>query len=416
MAFIMAFERKAAEKKWDLTKPLNDVQVNEIVQESFRLGMNLGAGNKAKWQEGVMGLVTQFWQVSHKYYENMFYGMKAAGSKENQWTKLETATAVFMNALLFGAAGYGLDEWTGGLDRWLYSPEGMGLDPENPEDEKVATLMRGGMLEALSLEGLGFTLDISDRTGPASGINTVYKNLVEPGIQLFVGSDNATDDVGKMLLGATGTIRTRFANAFNKTLMLLSNDISNFQLDDVTVMGVAYEWAQMATSVSNIQKARIWKHTHDIVTSNGRRLFVSQNGEEIPMSVMLAQSLGFAPLAKEIRELQEMDSKKRDKDYADTAKLIVQEYRGYFTEDGALVGEQLREAHARRAALLLGSYDSWERQKVLTKVAEEFMNQGMEQDVFQEKLLQQLWDAEPYTDKEKEIRESVKVITDAAKL
>jgi hypothetical protein len=413
-SFIMAFERKAGEHAWDLSKPLKDNQINEVVQEAFRIGMNLGAGNKAKWQDGITGLITQFWQVSHKYYENLFYGLMKKGSKENQWTKAETYTAGFMNALMFGAAGYGLEEWTGWLDRYMYGASGMNLNPDDEGDKRIATMMRGGLLETLSLESVGFAVDLSDRVGPASGLNQVYKNLVDPLINLWTDSDNATDDLGKMLLGATGTIRTRFATALNKTLRLLGNDIRTGMVDDVTVLGVASEWMNMTTSVTNLTKSRMWWHANDIISGNGKKLFVVQDGEEVPVSVAISQALGFSPTVKEMKELQVMDQKLREKEYADTVKLIMEEYRGYFQEDGTLVSPQLREAHARRAQFLLGSFDNWERKKVLAKLKEE-QDKLYGPDEFNKKLLKALWDAEPYTDKEKEIRDSIGA-TDAAKL
>jgi hypothetical protein len=62
-SFTVAFDDLAKKNKWNLLKPLSERQIQEVTKEALRLGTNMTAGNKAKWQDGIFGLPTQFWHT-----------------------------------------------------------------------------------------------------------------------------------------------------------------------------------------------------------------------------------------------------------------------------------------------------------------------------------------------------------------
>jgi hypothetical protein len=265
--------------------------------------------------------------------------------------------------------------------------------------------LRGGLLETLSLEALGFSLDISDRVGPASGLATIRDSVGVPLLHLFT-EGNAASDTARMLLGASGTIGTRFAKALNKSFNLLAQDITQLTADENTILAVGNEWMGMASSYANMSKAKIWKHAHDILSNDNKRLFIVEDGEELPMAVYISKALGFDPTAKELREAVNMSQMSREKEKQDVIKAIHNEYRQFFNADGSMAPEAVRMGAARRASFLLGSLNEWDRMKVRGEL-QMSLDQEYGVDELQKKLINGLWNETPYSDKEQEIIDDV---------
>jgi hypothetical protein len=427
-SFTVAFNEQAKKNKWDLTKTLNDAQINEVVKEGLRIGTNMTAGNKAKWQDGILGLPTQFWQQTHKYYENLFYGMsnnkfgKDLGIvKENQWTMKESMTALAMNIVGFGAAGYGLDEFVSSFDSWLTDPEGLGLDPE--KDKMAIATLRGGLLEMFMLEATGVEVDIADRTAPANGAfllyEKIYKPLSEAGME-----GKLPEGIGKVLFGATGTSLGRIYDAGKSFATLMVADSRNMDWDLATVLGTAESLAQVTSSMTNVERALAWQSANDILNTRGLPLNIVEDGTEIPTAVVLLKAFGFDPLAKEKMEKLLREDKMREKDKEALVQSLTADYRSYLSnpEDGTIVDETQQTLISRRLAMrkdkLLETYGETTTNEIMTRVIDTLNKESLQYGYsdFQKKLFEATLKATQESDLEKELRRSLELSRTVAKI
>jgi hypothetical protein len=423
-SFVIAFNKKAKDNKWDLTKKLNSQQIQEVVQEALRIGTNMTAGNKAKWQDGVLGMPTQFWQQTHKYYENLFYGLtKKAGSKENQWTKAESITALAMNTLLFGAAGFGLDEWFEDLDRSLV--DGWGLDPD--KDRSAIAALRGGLFEMLSFEALDFEIDITDRVGPASGTTIVYEKLWKPFAEAAM-SGRQSDffaAIGQALLGPTGTTMTRFMQAGVKFVTQMQADYRAKDWNVDSVLTTARDIAALSTTMTNIEKALAWKAANDILSNQNMPLYVIEAGEQIPTSVALLKAMGFDPLAKEKMEKILRQQKMLVADKASLARNLAADYRKYILADqSGGIGVSESDMHAAsnrialRKAMLVEIFGQSTADEVMANVLDILNKEATQYGYsdYQKALFEALLKATPESDLEKQLRAHLKASKSLAQI
>lgn len=411
-SFIIAFNKKAKDGAWDLTKPLNSDQLNEVIKEALRINTNMTAANKAKWQDGWLGMPTQFWQQSHKYYENLFYGLaRKQGSKENQWTMQESVTALAMNLLLFGAAGYGFDEIFDDLDRSMVA---WGLDPER--DRSAVAFLRGGLLEMFSLSALGFEVDISDRVGPSGGTTILFDKVLKPAAETAMSgrpSDIAAA-AGGVLLGPSLTSLGRILNAGRNFVVQMQADVPDNEWDFNTLVVTAKEMSMVTTSMTNLEKALAWKAANDILNNNNMPLYIVEDGNEIPTSLLLMKAMGFDPLAKEKMEKLLREKKMDDQDLQSLSRNIAADYRKFILagEGGSLAGKAEVEAAARRLTLrkrqIAETFGKAKAEEVMANVLD-ILNTEMSQ-VGQSPYMQTLFEAilaaEPESDREKMIREN----------
>ncbi len=410
-SFTIAFNNKAKEHGWDLTKKLNSEQLNEVVKEALRIGTNMTAANKAKWQDGILGLPTQFWQQTHKYYENLVYGaFKKAGSKENQWTGAESVTALAMNVLLFGAAGYGLDELFSDLDRSLI--DGWGLDPE--KDRGTIALIRGGLLEMLSFAAFDFEVDVADRVGPSSGTTIVYEKIFKPFAEAAM-SGRAGDwgtAFGNAFLGPTGTSMTRFTQAGIKFVDNMGAQLRAEEWDLDSLIVVARDISTTTTTMTNFEKALAWKAANDILTNQDMPLYIMEHGVEIPSEVYLLKAMGFDPLAKEKMEKLLRTHKLTQQDKASLARNIASDYRRYIlaSKDGSMVApaemKAARNRIAMRRAKLAEIYGQAAADEVAANVLDILNKEGAQYGYsdFQKELFKAILEATPESDLEKQVR------------
>jgi hypothetical protein len=417
MPFVMAFNSKAKEHGWDLTKKLNDAQLNEVVQESLRLNTNMTAANKAKWQDGILGMPTQFWQQTHKYYENLFYGLVGSDSslgrklgtkKENQWTRAESMTALGMNLVMFGAAGYGIDEWTESFDRYLVSEDGLNLDPE--KDRSIIAAMRGGFYELATLKGLGFEVDVTDRMGPASGSSIIYEKLIKP-----MGEAAAEGKLGEALgvafLGPTNTTMTRTLEAGKKFVNLMASDAEFMTWDMNTLAATLTGMAGVSTSITNLERALAWSAANDILNNRNLPLSIIENGTEIPTSLVLIKAAGFDPLAKEKMEKLLRQKTASEKDKASMAQNIADEYRRLFLsrDEGTLGSPVQMEIIQRRIALRKAKIAEQFGQQTLDDIMRRTIKRldeekwGTSND-YRKYLFERLLEATPESEAEKSLR------------
>ena len=377
MAFTLAFNRKASQHGWDLTKPLNDAQLREVVQETLRLGMNMGPANAARWQNsGATGLLTQFWQQTHKFYENMVFGLatdnaRATGRlvKENQWTQQETFNVLFGSLLMAGAAGFGIDELVKEFDANLFSKEGLNLDPV--KDREIVSFLRGGITELLAFNLMGYEVDLADSISPGSGISMV----IDTGrlwVKAFTDLSNLeTREVMQMLVGASASTATRIGKAVAKTAEVLavsSKGKDGFTTDQIQV--IIGELVKLPSSGTNYEKARLWMKFNDITDADGKPMYIIENGEQVPVAALFARLAGFDPLALEYKWLARERENDRKRELENITKGVVAHMRNYLTPSGELTDEARRNVSKVTVDFLLDGLSGADKARVMASAYE----------------------------------------------
>jgi hypothetical protein len=331
--------------------------------------------------------------------------------KENQWTRTESLTALGFNALAFGAAGYGLDEMVSELDRWLIDKkEGLGLDPE--KDALTIATLRGGFYEMITLQGLGFTLDVTDRMGPASGLSIPYEKIFKPLAQGF-NDGKAPEAFGKVLFGASGTTMARIYEAGKQFVHTMAADAKYMTWDWNTLVGSATDVAAtLLTSVSNVEKALAWKTANDILNNDNMPMYIIEDGTKIPTSLILMKIFGFDPLAKEQADKLLRNKRLRDKDKAAVAKGLTDEYRQMiiYENNGSFLNTPQLELIKRRIALrksaLVETYGAPVASEIMANVIDTLNKEAFAVGMtdFEKQLFEQILAITPEAKIEKELR------------
>lgn len=427
MSFTVAFNRLSKEKGWDLTKKLNDAQINEVVKEALRLGTNMTAGNKAKWQDGWLGMPTQFWQQTHKYYENLFYGLannptgrKLGIVKENQWTQAESLTALATNLIGWGAAGYGVDEFFDDFDRYLLGKDGLDLDPE--KDKDAIAILRGGFMEVLSLHATGNVVDISDRTGPANGLFLLYEKIYKPIIKDGL-EGNLASGLGKVMFGASGAIMTRAFEAGKEFVTTMVADSRNMEWDEGTLLAALRAAFSPTSTATNIERALAWKAANDVLNTKGLPLNIVEDGQEIPFSIVALKAVGLDPLAKEKMEKLLRADTMNETEKASLVRSLMSDYRQFFSNpaEAVLLGEaerkQLTRVIAMRKDALAEQYGTVVAGEIMVRVMDElnkeFTQYGWTD--FQQKYFEALVYGRVPTDRENAVEADLKLAQDRIK-
>jgi hypothetical protein len=317
-------------------------------------------------------------------------------------------TALAANLVMFGAAGYGIDEWTESFDRYLVSKEGLDLDPETDRD--VIALLRGGFYELITLQGLGFELDVTDRMGPASGSSIIYDKMIKP-IGEAAMEGKLGEALGVAFLGPTNTTMTRTLEAGKKFVDLMASDAEFMTWDLNTLAATLTGVAGVSTSITNLERALAWKAANDILNNRNLPLGIIENGTELPTSLMLLKAAGFDPLSKEKMEKLLRQKTASEKDKAAMAQSIADEYRRLFIsrDEGTLGSPVQMEIIKRRIALrkmkIAEQFGQQTADEIMRRTIERLDAEkwGLGND-YRKYLFEQILKATPETEAEKNLR------------
>lgn len=339
-SWTVAYERLVKQGKIRRTGVLSDKEVMDITNEGLRLGMNMTQANRAKWQTGILALPTQFWKVTTQFYENALSGFVGA-KKGGAWTAAESASATFMSLVMFGAAGYSVDELWSGYESWLVDT--FNLDPSTEQGAAAIAAARGGFTELLGLKLFGYEQDLSDRVGVASGINMIYENAIEPWINYAAnGEDQA---LIKSMLGASYGINTRLHKAVADVISIFNTGDGTEVMPKEQALAILTSLGDVASSFNNVHQALLWRAANDIVVkSTGETL-----GMEPGNAALISKALGIDPLAIEKFYIIDRNTKDYEKTKTEVSKEVTRRLRelwntGRYTDprERELVNAQIR--------------------------------------------------------------------------
>lgn len=382
-AWTVAYRRLMKENNWSKVAMLSDKQLTSINEEALRIGMNMTQANRAQFQTGVAALPTQFMQVTSKYLENLYHGMFGL-EKGGQWTKAESWSSFATSTLAFGAAGWSVDELWKDYENSLTDPNGFyALDPVKNKD--TLTAMRGGFMELMGLEVLGFTPDISDRIALGSGVQMIWDNILEPLATAVFEGDMA--GLPKMLVGASYTMNTRVHNAFGAVTELLTTDIRTGNFTPQEILKAAVEVSTVASGMNNLVKAHVWAANNDLTNpTTGERMGMIPNGAEIQPEVLALKAIGIDPLDLEKYYIINRKGQEYEKLKQDISNQVAKELRALYLDTGLLENPATRKAAQARIAIWVQKLDANDRGAILNSALK-----ILDEDTITEKLLSKIF-------------------------
>ncbi len=228
-------------------KPVDDIAVRAMMDQANIYMLNMSKANKASLQRGILGVPTQFWQISFKSLEGML---------NTQFTTAQKSRIVAGQVALLGGTGIGLDELGGQIIDMVYSPaEAAAVKEANPLLEK--SLSEGFV--GWTLMGLfNVEVDAARSFSLADGMNTLWDDMF---------SDQSIP--AGMALGAFGNVADRVQSTFFREMSMWQvrgNDSAVLDLG----LALSATAGSLLSSTNNLVKAYDMLLTNKLINKHGR--------------------------------------------------------------------------------------------------------------------------------------------------
>lgn len=287
-------------------------ELNGIRQDAMKSMLELGHANRAFWQGGpdagfwrnVLGMATQFQQVTAKATELTFKGTGRGG-----FTSSEKLRILLGQTALFGAAG--IPVFGGFYDDML---EWVGIDAK---DNAAAEGINQGATGIL-LSAAGADVDVAGRIAPFAGGARLVQDILYEDAPLM---DKA--------LGVFGDVKNRGLQAIATLKPLLLKGIDpDAELTRSDYLAALKTVGEIPSSGRNLFKAYMMHNSH-IITDKHGNLVTSPKDFSLTTEVMAA--LGFRPNDELRTRIIQMDNKDFDSMVAEGADVIVRLWHDYLT-------------------------------------------------------------------------------------
>jgi len=205
------------------------------------LVFSMNRGDKFVYQDGLLGVVTQFMSIQNKAFMNML-PTGLGGSKFTEGYKIRLALG---NALMFGSGGLGLNELADALmDKTKLPPE-------------MRDGIEGGMMEVVINSALQTDLNISKNIAPTSELYTSMTKF----IGAFMTGEKALYEIP-----ASSHAANRFYNIFK---MFKEANKSGELFDQNNMDMYIKEVSKMASGLKNFYASEAMWNTKHVVDKYG---------------------------------------------------------------------------------------------------------------------------------------------------
>lgn len=350
-AFITSYRQW---KKANPGKVVNNDAMKTILAKTNNYILNLGRANRAQWQRGVLGLPTQFLQVSTKTLETLL-------GVNGHFTAAERGKIFFTQMMLYGAAGVPLGSMGA---TWLAQSLGITSQSDlEAIDPEVRKAINEGFTGWATMAMFGIDIDVGQRSSLANGINQFVDQM------LFEEST-----VAEMMMGAFGTTATRFWDGLTGTFEPLSLGLAGVRhIDPYQASTLLLE---PISSWRNSSKALFMHRFNRIIDRRGSAVL----HKDFSPAEEIAQAIGFRLTQEvQVRQLRDINKAKADlrADVVNTAVETIWNYsvKMEFTEDH----EQLKQQTRDKLALLIQSLDTNYERKLAREAIEKRLTEGKDQ-------------------------------------
>lgn len=338
-AFNMAAEAlmKRTGKKWS---DMDGDDVVDLHREVQRVTFMLDRNNAARFQQGVFGVPTQFWQITTKTMEN--FGLMPGSRKAARFSAGEKMRILMGQSFLYGSVGIPFGAYiTNNIGAAL------GFSPHDLSAEAKAAVGRGftGFMQQYLL---GTEAVLADRMSLMNGFETLMQNFEDEKM------------LHEQMFGAFGSVYGQRVMPLIKSLTLgLVQQLSPEEEDkitDITAMTIVEDLIKVASTGNNALKAYYMYELRELRNSRGNIIYRYSPTDPLPAEAA-AQLLGFQPL----RAQQHWDAKNRLKALSEdmgrvveaSAKNIIRFWRDY---------PPTHPEHADRARAL--QYQIWKTEQM----------------------------------------------------
>jgi len=343
-------QARAAWKIKNPGKKIDDKDLKSIIDDTYRIMMNMSRANRAEWQKGAFSVPTQFTQVYWKFIGNM------TGKK---WSKGEKAKVLAMQLAIFGAAGVpGLTYVGNGIANLA------GYEPGDIPDGFIDGLASGfeGFVTGLT----GIDNDFSSRMAFMGNNDTIVTKLFD-----------AETPMTEAMFGAFGSVFGRTTDAIKKLAPLFANPFMDDSTMDLNSLNTALSGIAKITSTwNNIQKVYAGVQMNRFLSSKGK--YVASVGDMNPQTLVF-KALGFeADIIADHYKRKEFvtSSKKRRKKVAEEIVSLFHSYLGNLESDNP---EELANNFRNMRKVILamnGFHDEGEDWKIINKMVGEKITQS----------------------------------------
>jgi len=342
-----------ARANWKVKNPgkkIDDKAMKNIIDDTYRIMMNMSRANRAEWQKGALSLPTQFTQVYWKFMGNL------TGKK---WSKGEKAKVLAMQLAIFGAAGVpGLTYIGNGVANLA------GYEPGDVPDELRNTISNGfeGFVTGLT----GIDNDFSSRMAFMGNNDTIVTKMFD-----------AETPISEAMFGAFGSVFGRTTDAIKKLSPLFANPFMDDSTLDLNSLNTALSGIAKITSTwNNIQKVYAGVQMNRFLSSKGK--YVASAGEMNPQTLVF-KALGFeADIIADHYKRKEFitSSKKRRKKASEDIISLYHAYLGNLeSEDPEKLANNFKNMQKVILAMH-GFHNEGEDWKIIKKMVGESITQS----------------------------------------
>jgi hypothetical protein len=342
ISFATAYERW---KDLNKGKALDDQALKDIFARSEQFRLNMGQGNRARFQKGAISVPLQFQQVHTKFLEAIGRG--------SAFTPIERAKLILGQTSLYGTMGIPL-----GQQLVAYFADVMDIDTKNISPEALNTAKRG-MTGLMVNNILGFDAEISGRVSIAGGIaDTAWDMLFEDKNLLSIA-------------GPTGAIADRFWNGPIDVLWkgfkgTVSADKLTMSQQGEILQNLGIAFAEIPSGPRNAIIAGMLWESGMVRDSKGRVLWV----EDPQLKDVLFRAVGFQSM--KVQEYYDLLQSVRKQE--DTERHMVDSLAKMFMR-AAISLDEGDEAKAEAAALTMAVMrssvsDAAARNRIMKSVSE----------------------------------------------
>lgn len=347
MAFLQAYDRIGALRG---VKRLTDDMAAEAYKLSLKYTLNLNRANRAFWQKGLLSIPTQFLQISAKFIENIFLGIR--GSPASSWSRGDIGRIAMAQATIFGAAGFPFGKLMAEhITHWVQSDDDYGLGIKDP---KVVVAVSGGLMELMFYEWTGERVDLSSRISVPGNIQFAMELAASGQTSLAETLFGVSSGIGDRVFQASTNILRGLLPIIQKPRLLSKEYFYD----------VASEVASVTSTWSNYRKAMWWEHQKTLLDSKGSPLV---DLSEHP-SLILFQKLGLSP--KIISDYYEMRdfNKKVPQIVQETARAVIDIGNRYYRNASVLTDPRVQERMRDEINMVTSDLPYDMRRKVLDAV------------------------------------------------
>jgi hypothetical protein len=340
---------------WDIARSTlveagEEITAKSLTDETIRMHMNLQAENAAAWQQGVLGIPTQFMQVFTKFAENLL--PKTMGGT-GKWTAKEKASVLAGQFIIYGTVGVPIAE-----DLTAAVAEMMGMDSASAQQENpmlVEGLQEG--LWGMFFEAFGIQNNFSESGNLLAGIDdNVAATIIGAFYDHFAGNPvDSGAEISKVALGAGGNSVMRSKDAAIGMYEAAKNIMTHPSPATVghELLGVVDGLAAMTSTWSNARKAFYSEYYSMGLRSKRGTIMMTTEELGANWQTNLARAFGFET-DKETALWKAYDYNTSSKNEMRAVKDDLQHIYNQFIRSGNV------ELYRKQRAAIMGPYENTE--------------------------------------------------------